>query len=281
MDSVQPISTLPKAEAPRLPCPAHAPGYGEDRRAVVPGEARPDRGSDAHQGQPLEAYRADRALHAMLARLTGGISPVALSLAYIDWLSHLAAAPQRQMEISQDALRCASQFFESALHYFSPGQGPWSLIKPRPLAGNIAVALIAGLPPFYGALAVGAPAAGLVPWILAAWLHGAREIVKDVEDEAGDRAIGRRTLPIVVGRRPAQVVAAGVALLFVPASLLLPRAAGYGSAYFLIALPAQMAVLIAATWLILDSVGRVAKVSVLLKISMVVGLVALVAGKVA
>ena len=152
------------------------------------------------------------------------------------------------------------------------------LIKPRPVAGNIAVALIAGLPPFYGALAVGAPAAGVVPWILAAWLHVAREMVKDVEDEAGDRVIGRRTLPIVVGRRPAQVVAAGVALLFVPGSLLLPRAAGYGGAYFLIALPAQMAVSIAATWLIL---GRVERVSVLLKVSMVVGLVALVAGKVA
>jgi len=152
------------------------------------------------------------------------------------------------------------------------------IIKPLPLAGNIAVALVAGLPPFYGALALGAPAAGVVPWVLAAWLHVAREIVKDVEDEAGDRVIGRRTLPIVVGRRPAQVVAAGVALLFVPASLLLPRLAGYGGTYFLIALPAQMAVLLAATWLIL---GRVERVSVLLKASMVVGLVALVAGKVA
>ncbi len=152
------------------------------------------------------------------------------------------------------------------------------IIKPLPLAGNVAVAIIAGLPPFYGALAVGAPAAGVVPWVLAAWLHVAREIVKDVEDEAGDRVIGRRTLPVVVGRRPAQVVAAGVALLFVPASLLLPRLAGYGGTYFLIALPAQMAVLLAATWLML---GRVERVSVLLKASMVVGLVALVAGKVA
>jgi len=151
-------------------------------------------------------------------------------------------------------------------------------LKPLPAVGNIAVALIAGLPPFYGALAVGAPAAGVVPWVLAAWLHLAREIVKDVEDEAGDRAIGRRTLPIVVGRRPAQVVAAGVALLFVPASLLLPRLAGYGGAYFLIALPAQMAVLIAATWLLL---GRVERVSLLLKASMVIGLIALIAGKVA
>jgi geranylgeranylglycerol-phosphate geranylgeranyltransferase len=152
------------------------------------------------------------------------------------------------------------------------------LIKPRPAAGNVAVALVAGLPPFYGALAVGEPAAGVVPWVLAAWLHLAREIVKDVEDEAGDRAVGRRTLPIVVGRRPAQVVAAGVGLLFVPASLLLPRAAAYGPAYFLIALAAQMAVLLAATWLIL---GRVERVSALLKAAMVVGLVALVAGKVA
>src|SRR5947207_278522 len=65
-------------------------------------------------------------------------------------------------------------------------------LKPRPLIGNLAVALVAGSPPFYGALAVGLPAAGVVPWILAAWLHFVREVVKDVEDEAGDRAIGRR-----------------------------------------------------------------------------------------
>jgi 4-hydroxybenzoate polyprenyltransferase len=152
------------------------------------------------------------------------------------------------------------------------------LLKPRPALGNMAVAAVAGSPPFYGALAVGAPGAGVVPWALAAWLHLVREIVKDVEDEPGDRTIGRRTLPIVVGRRPAEVVAAGIGLLFIPASLLLPRAAGYGGAYFVIALLAQMAVLIAATWLLL---GRVERISALLKGAMVVGLIALVAGKVA
>ena len=152
------------------------------------------------------------------------------------------------------------------------------LLKPRPGIGNVAVALVAGSPPFYGALAAGAPAAGLVPWILAAWLHFVREVVKDVEDQAGDRAIGRRTLPIAVGERPALVVAAGVALLFVPASLLLPWKAGYAWPYFLIALLAQMAVLVAATWLLL---GRVKNVSTLLKGAMVIGLIALVAGKAA
>jgi geranylgeranylglycerol-phosphate geranylgeranyltransferase len=152
------------------------------------------------------------------------------------------------------------------------------LLKPLPLVGNLAVAIVAGSPPFYGALAVGRPAVGLVPWILAAWLHCVREIVKDVEDETGDRAIGRRTLPIAVGRRPALVVAAGVALLFVPASLLLPLNDHYAGAYFLFALPVQMAVLLAATWLLL---GRVARVSTLLKGAMVLGLVALVMGSAA
>src|SRR6202790_4736649 len=132
MDSVQSISILPKAEAPRLPCPAHAQGYGEERRAVVPSEPRAEAASETHGGQLPEAYQADRAFHAMLARLTGGISPIALSLAYIDWASHLATAPQRQMEIGQDALRSARQFFEAALHWFSSNQGPWSLIKPQP-----------------------------------------------------------------------------------------------------------------------------------------------------
>lgn len=151
-------------------------------------------------------------------------------------------------------------------------------LKPRPFIGNLAVAVAAGSPPFYGALALGVPAAGVVPWVLAAVLHFVREVVKDVEDEPGDRVIGRRTLPITVGRRPAMVVAAGVSLLFVPASLLLPRNAGYGGAYFVIALLAQMAVLVAATWLLL---GKVERVSALLKGAMVIGLIALVAGKVA
>ncbi len=152
------------------------------------------------------------------------------------------------------------------------------LLKPVPLLGNLAVAVVAGSPPFYGAVAVGVPAAGIVPWVLAAWLHFVREIVKDVEDEPGDRTIGRRTLPIVVGRRPALVIAAGAGLLFVPASLLLPRGAGFSGAYFVIALFAQLAMLIAATWLLL---GKVERVSALLKGAMVIGLVALVAGKVA
>ncbi len=137
MNSLQPISTLPAAQIPSevpsqipvLPCPAHAAGYGKDQRAVVPTEPRAGQEPGARQPEP---YPADRAFHAMLANLTGGVSPVALSLAYIDWASHLAAAPQRRIEIAQDAMNITRRFFESALHFFSPGQGPWALTKPAP-----------------------------------------------------------------------------------------------------------------------------------------------------
>jgi geranylgeranylglycerol-phosphate geranylgeranyltransferase len=150
-------------------------------------------------------------------------------------------------------------------------------LKRRGVVGNVAVALVAGLPLMYGALAVGSPAEGLVPWALAAWIHLVREIVKDIEDEAGDRLVGRRTLPIVVGGRGAALVAAGLALAFVPASVLLPAAARYGGAYYLVALFAQLAVLLVASRLITGTGGRN---GLLLKGAMLVGIVALILGRV-
>jgi len=129
---VKPTSTLSKAAAQALPCRIHALSHGDDHSTVVRPELPAGSTLEGQQGKPMEAYQADRAFHAMLARLTGGISPIALSLAYIDWASHLAAAPQRQIEIVGDAWLRASRVFESALHYFSPGRGPWSMIQPQP-----------------------------------------------------------------------------------------------------------------------------------------------------
>jgi polyhydroxyalkanoate synthase subunit PhaC len=80
---------------------------------------------------PAGAYPVDRALHAMLARLTGGISPIALWLAYLDWALHLVAAPQRQMEITQDAVRGAGRLMQTAVRASTLDQKPWSVIKPQ------------------------------------------------------------------------------------------------------------------------------------------------------
>ncbi len=155
------------------------------------------------------------------------------------------------------------------------GYTPW--LKRHGLPGNLAVAVLAGLPPFYGALALGRPADGVIPWALGGWIHLGREVVKDLQDEAGDRAAGRLTLPIRRGRTAAMRAAWWACLGFVPLSVLLPIAAGYGGMYFAVAVPAQAAVLLAAQRLRRD---RLAAASGWLKIAMVIGLVALVLGRV-
>jgi polyhydroxyalkanoate synthase subunit PhaC len=130
MDSMQAMSDLLGFDPPRLPCRAHTADCHEDRSSSL---------DKLHEGsaavvsgvRQVEPYQADRAFHAMLARFTGGISPIALSLAYIDWVTHLAGAPERQLELGRDALSGARQSLEAALHFFSPQHGPWSLIKPQ------------------------------------------------------------------------------------------------------------------------------------------------------
>ena len=149
-------------------------------------------------------------------------------------------------------------------------------LKPRGLPGNLGVGVVAGLPLYYGALAVGRPTAGLVPWTLAAWIHFARELVKDLEDEAGDRAAGRQTIPVRFGRDAAMRAAIWTCAAFVPVSVVLPLAVRYRGIYYLVALLAQSAVVVAALWV---RRRRFAPASRLLKVAMIIGLLGLVLGR--
>lgn len=52
------------------------------------------------------AFRAmDRMRDAMTAKVSGGLSPAAMALAYIDWSMHMASAPGRALEVMQNATR--------------------------------------------------------------------------------------------------------------------------------------------------------------------------------
>jgi polyhydroxyalkanoate synthase len=57
---------------------------------------------------------------------------MALALAYFDWAGHLAAAPERKMQIAEDAVRRTTQLSEHALRTYSSDRRPWSLIRPQP-----------------------------------------------------------------------------------------------------------------------------------------------------
>lgn len=113
------------------------------------------------------------------------------------------------------------------------------VLKRRGLAGNVTVAAVAGFPFMYGALAVHHGAAGVVPWVLAAWLHLGREVAKDLVDVPGDRVLGRRTLPILSGEGTARNAARAILWSFIPVSALLPALAGYGWWYFVVAAAAD------------------------------------------
>ncbi len=73
-----------------------APSTG--RSAALPG--RLAHGDPWHSAGPaLDAL--DNFTSAYMARLTGGMSPIGSLLAYVDWISHLAASPGRQIALAK------------------------------------------------------------------------------------------------------------------------------------------------------------------------------------
>jgi 4-hydroxybenzoate polyprenyltransferase len=82
------------------------------------------------------------------------------------------------------------------------------------VAGNATVAVLASMPFLYGAWAAGKPEAGIILVGIAAPLHLAREISKDIDDIDGDRG-RRRTLPLVAGVGVARVIAMAVTVIFI------------------------------------------------------------------
>src|SRR5215469_5120174 len=61
----------------------------------------------------------DRLYHAALGQVTNGFSPAALTLAYVDWLMHLANSPYRRLELLHDAQRRMVELYVKAWSYLS------------------------------------------------------------------------------------------------------------------------------------------------------------------
>jgi poly[(R)-3-hydroxyalkanoate] polymerase subunit PhaC len=94
-------------------------------------EAPPPKMVEALSPVTAAAVSTDRALHATVARLTGGLSPAAVSLAFADWQLHLLAAPGKCAALTGEALQHAMDFVGA----FAPKHAmyqPWSVIKPQP-----------------------------------------------------------------------------------------------------------------------------------------------------
>ncbi len=80
---------------------------------------------------PRVAEALDRSLHAGIARFTAGLSPAALALAYLDWATHLAAAPGTRLQLTEKAVRKTMRLFAYACRYALPSNQPMP-IEPLP-----------------------------------------------------------------------------------------------------------------------------------------------------
>lgn len=161
-----------------------------------------------------------------------------------------------------------------------------SYLKRIPLVGNLTIGLTSAMPFVLGGLAVDSskllslPGA-LVPATFAVLFHLVREIIKDIQDISGDRAAGVITLPQLIGERPTAGIAS---LLFILLDLqiLVPVYEGwYSQSYTILAIAGVVVPLTAS--LIYAAVNptalRLAWCSHALKVGMVIGMLALLIGR--
>ena len=147
------------------------------------------------------------------------------------------------------------------------------------LLGNVVVAFVIGLALVYGGWAVGPLGPALVGAGFAFLTTLAREMIKDIEDGAGDAAAGVRTLPLVYGTQVAARVTVGVllvTLLLTPLPFFLLNYRGL----FLLLILAAAALLLYVLWIFPgpEPEERARQASHLLKAVMVTGMAALAFG---
>ena len=73
----------------------------------------------------------DHRFHASIARLTGGISPLALNQAYTDWTEHLLMSPDKQAALVRDAATAVTRLLSYCWHD-GPGVNIPLCIEPLP-----------------------------------------------------------------------------------------------------------------------------------------------------
>ncbi len=154
-------------------------------------------------------------------------------------------------------------------------------LKRSLLLGNLTVALVSALAFLYGGIAVRQVSQALVPAVFAFLFHLGREILKDAQDEEGDKIFAARTLPVVIGVPGALRWMSLVFGLLILATVFPYLVGLYSLAYLMVAI---LGVDLPLVYVIFSSQrnlshGHLGRMSLLLKVAMGLGLVALLLGR--
>jgi geranylgeranylglycerol-phosphate geranylgeranyltransferase len=148
------------------------------------------------------------------------------------------------------------------------------------LIGNVTVGLICALAFVYGGVFSNSPEVSLIPAFLAFLFHMGRELLKDMEDVAGDKALSSETFPITYGFKFTQFL---ISVIFAVLIILtvFPYKLGIFSIYYLILVLIMDFILF---YIILSlwndpSKENLGSLSRLLKFNMFLGLLAIFTGK--
>jgi len=161
------------------------------------------------------------------------------------------------------------------LYYYS------ARLKRTIIAGNMVVGFMTGMAFIYGGAAVGHVERALIPAMFAFLINFARELIKDVEDLEGDKKEQAATLPVRYGIKPALILATFLLLVLVGITFVVIKYSIYHSAFTYIILIADLLMCVSGVtmWRDFSSINM-SRASGCLKLSMVIGLIAIIAGSV-
>jgi geranylgeranylglycerol-phosphate geranylgeranyltransferase len=148
------------------------------------------------------------------------------------------------------------------------------------LLGNVVVSFLTGFTFIYGGIVVANPKAAVIPAVFAFLINMIREIVKDMEDIKGDKAVGVITFPGKFGTGVAKILLAIIIGLLILFTVYPYYFHIYNLEFLLIVLFSVNLILVYILRLLFidDSPGSLRKVSNLLKAGMVFGLIAIYFG---
>ena len=153
-------------------------------------------------------------------------------------------------------------------------------LKRIPLVGNITVAFLTGLVFIFGGVVVENPSAAIVPAVFAFLINLVREIVKDMEDVYGDTKAGVSTFPVKFGSQKSKYVILFISLTLILFTLYPFIYQLYKIEYFVVVMILVNPLLVYCLKILFEhhTIKSLTKISNLLKLDMVLGLIAIYLG---
>lgn len=154
-------------------------------------------------------------------------------------------------------------------------------LKRIPLIGNIIVSLLTSLAFIFGGIVVGNVSLAIIPAVFAFLINLIREVIKDMEDADGDMLLSVSTFPIRFGDRASKYLVTAVTVVLILFTFIPFVFHIYSIEFVLIVMIIVNPILVYSVKLLFEDTSKknLGRLSSMLKLNMVIGLIAIYTGK--